>query len=119
MFSNENGNKSANKSNKITENIIKITNNDDVENTRFIVRKTAHFILYFILGVLVYLTLNSYNINRNLILYSVLFVLIYAISDEAHQIFTVGRSFQISDIIIDTIAGTISTLLINKFKRKV
>ena len=113
-FSNESGNKSADKSNKITESVIKITNNNDVENTRFIVRKTAHFILYFILGTLIYLTLRSYNIEKNIILYSILFAFIYAISDEIHQVFTPDRTFKIYDICIDTIASSISIILLKR-----
>lgn len=127
MLSNDNGFSSRNKSDKITETIIGITDKDitDTEkediirSRRFIVRKTAHFILYFVLGVLVYCVLKSYNVNKYIILYSVLFCFIYSISDEIHQIFTIDRTFKVYDIIIDTVSSTLSILLCNSFKKKI
>ena len=126
MFSNDNGTNSANKSDRLTEAIIKITDKnlsdaqkqDIIRNRRFIIRKTAHFILYFVLGVLVYCALKHYNIDKYIILYSVLFCFIYSISDEIHQLFTIDRSFQLYDIVIDTVASIFSILLCNRLKRK-
>lgn len=126
MFSNENGNKSENKSDRFTATIIKITNDDLTDNekdniisdTRFIVRKLAHFTLYFILGILMYLTLRSYGIEKNIIIYSILGCMLYAISDEVHQLFTDGRSFKVYDIIIDTLGSTTSITISNLINKK-
>ena len=124
MFSNETGEASKTRSDnvaKTTVNIVtKVTNKKVTKeekkkmfkNTKVIVRKVAHFTLYFILGILVYVTLNSYGISKNILIYSIGFCLIYAITDEVHQIFTADRSFQIFDIALDTSSATISNLII-------
>ena len=128
MFSNETGKTSKTTSDKITRTTInvvtdvtnkKITKKEEdkiVKNTRLIVRKLAHFTLYFILGVLVYLTFRSYGISKNIIIYSIGFCLIYAISDEIHQLYTNGRSFKILDILIDTF-GSVTSIFIIKLKK--
>ena len=130
MFSNDNGVTSAKKSDKFAGNVIdtvsditkqKVTSkerNNLIKKTSFIVRKTAHFTLYFILGILIYVTLSSYSIDRRIVMYSILFAFTYSISDEIHQLFSDGRAFKILDILIDTIASTLSISLINLFKIK-
>ena len=75
-----------------------------------IVRKLAHFIEYFILGIF---TVNCFNaFNRKKILYISLFCLIIAILDDCHQLFVPGRSFGYIDIIIDFIGSFSSIYLI-------
>ena len=125
MFSNENSVTSQSKSDKVTSTIIETVNKDVnkdkekeiIENTRFVVRKIAHFTLYFVLGGLIYLTLKSYNVNKRIILISILCALLYAISDEIHQVFTNGRTGRIYDVVIDTISSTLSIMLCKKINR--
>lgn len=77
-----------------------------------ITRKTAHFTIYMILGLLVGLLLKEYNIDtKKAILYGILICMCYAISDEIHQIFVSGRSGEIRDILIDTCGSTIGIFL--------
>lgn len=53
-----------------------------------IVRKIAHFTAYAIGGILAYCTYNSYKkVTKKDIKYILLFMLLYAISDEIHQYF--------------------------------
>ena len=130
MFSNEDAATSKKTSDTVALNTIntvsKVTGKkystkdkkDFIYNSRFIIRKTAHFTLYFILGILIYLTLKSYGINSKIFVYSVLFCLIYAIFDEIHQIFSNGRTFKIIDIFIDTIASVISNYFIYLIYKK-
>ena len=80
-------------------------------NSRFIVRKMAHFTLYFILGALIYMVLISYGVSKNTIIYSLLFCFISSLLDEFHQLFSVGRTPKILDVFID-ICGSIFSLLI-------
>ena len=131
MFSNDNSKISQNKSDKVANTIIDtsevITKKEIkeekkkaiVEDTRFTVRKIAHFTLYFILGILVFLTLNSYGINNRILLFSILLCFIYSISDELHQIFISGRTFKILDILIDTISSSISIILLKFIKKRI
>ncbi|WP_300382408.1 VanZ family protein [Clostridium sp.] len=77
----------------------------------FIVRKGAHFTEYLILYLLSY-NLNRYYFNKSAKLYSILFVFLYACSDEVHQFFIQGREMHIRDIIIDTSGGSFGYLVL-------
>jgi len=78
----------------------------------FLVRKSAHMFLYFILGIMVYSLSREFKLSdRNRTFYSLLFVFLYAISDEFHQKFVPGRSSELRDVLIDTLAGFTGILL--------
>ena len=125
MFSNENSVTSQNKSDKVTSTIIETVKKDVdkekekeiIEDTRFVVRKIGHFTLYFVLGGLIYLTLRSYNVNKRIILISIICAFLYAVSDEIHQVFTNGRTGRVYDVVIDTISSTFSIMLCKKINR--
>ena len=72
-----------------------------LEKYTTIVRKTAHFSIYLILGILVISLLLEYNI-KHIILVSLITCLLYSISDEVHQLFIEGRSGEVRDVLIDT-----------------
>ncbi len=76
------------------------------------VRKLCHFSEYLILSILVLFMLKSYGVN-NLYL-TILICFAYACTDEIHQLFVVGRSGNIKDIIIDTL-GSVSFVIFYKF----
>ena len=82
------------------------------------VRKGAHFIEYFVLGILVYSLFSEFFSNKKLILYSIGFCFLYAFSDEFHQLFVVGRSAKIFDVIIDTIGSFTSIFIFNIIKNR-
>lgn len=88
----------------------------------FPIRKLAHFTLYFILGILIYSIINLYNIdNKRKMLLSILFCIIYACSDEIHQLFVLGRSGELRDVLIDSIGSILGIIIISKIlsiKRK-
>ncbi len=70
------------------------------------VRKSAHFSIYALLGLLVALLFSQYGvIGKRQLIFSVLWVLLYACSDEFHQTFVEGRSGEIRDVLIDTAGG--------------
>lgn len=105
---------------KTIGNIYKLTHKNYIEEklteikrkNAHIVRKTAHFTIYLILGLLVTTLLKEYNLNnRKIIIYSILICMIYAISDEIHQTFVIGRSGELKDIIIDTCGSTVGIIL--------
>lgn len=81
-----------------------------------IVRKSAHFFLYFILGILLFLFWKKiYGITPKTIIYTMIFCFIYACSDEIHQLFINGRTARIFDIFVDSsgalLATSITTIL--------
>lgn len=77
-----------------------------------LVRKSAHIFLYFVLGVFVINFLKDYlHQKARLIGYSILFVFTYAVTDEIHQIFVPGRSSELRDVIIDTLAASLGVAI--------
>lgn len=127
MLSNQPANISEGTSDGATSHIIdtyanltnkKITKNEKkniIEDTRFLVRKTAHFTAYFILNLIAYFTLKSYGIKRSLI-YSILLSFLFACTDEIHQLFVLERAGRILDVFIDMSGAITSSLLISCFK---
>ncbi len=75
-----------------------------------IVRKTAHFLEYSVLGFLLFMALYSglkpFRPFKWLLLKPLIPGVVYAISDELHQIFVPGRAGRILDVSIDS-AGII------------
>lgn len=65
------------------------------------VRKMAHFTLYFILGILLYYTFICFGLPKKSVIVVLLLCLIYTLSDEYHQLFSIGRSAKLSDCLID------------------
>ena len=78
----------------------------------FIVKKTAHFIEYFILASLVYFSLKKTSSLPKyvLVLFTITITIFYAATDEYHQTFVTGREGKVRDVVIDSI-GAISSLL--------
>ncbi|MGI6279076.1 MAG: VanZ family protein [Acutalibacteraceae bacterium] len=75
-----------------------------IENLQFIVRKSAHFTLYTMLGVFCYLSFVTYN-RLSLALRTIISIFIgisYSVSDEYHQTFVPGRSGELRDVLIDS-----------------
>lgn len=109
---------SANQSNYIVNIISSVLNINNIELLNLIIRKLAHYIEYLILGILVINMFIKNNIPQSYLI-SIIFCIIYAISDEIHQIFTPGRACQIKDILIDSI-GSITGIYLYKLisKRK-
>ena len=122
-------NQKANDSSKLSDGLIlrtvriieKITNkeySDEEILEKFVrpVRKLAHFTIYLILGVLVYLYIKEFNISNKFII-SLLICILYAISDEIHQLFIVGRSGKIIDVLIDSLGSLTGIFIIKKVGR--
>lgn len=80
------------------------------------IRKIAHFSLFLLLGastfislVLTFIKKGKHYIQKNAV-YSLSFCVFYAVTDEFHQLFVLGRSFQISDIFIDS-SGSLTGII--------
>ena len=83
-----------------------------VESLQFIARKSAHFIAYMILGIILILLLLEFsNINKKPQLALALCVA-YAISDEFHQFFVPGRASQVRDVLIDSLGSLTGIMLV-------
>lgn len=109
--------------NKLRITKIEINNNNISRITNklnYPIRKLAHFSIYFILGILIYLTTISFGASKKSIYIIILICFIYSLTDEYHQAFIVGRSSKFLDCLIDTsgsITGClIELLIINKLE---
>lgn len=128
-FSNQPANVSESYSDSVTSEIIDVTmsitkqeiseddKNDLIDDLRFVIRKTAHFSLYFILNLIAYLTFKSYGI-KNSFLYSVLFSFLFACTDEFHQLFVAERAGRILDVFIDTSGAMVCSSIIYLINKK-
>jgi len=101
------------------ENITKEKENEIIEKYTYPIRKFAHYTLYFILGILSFLVVKDYSINKKLIIYSLLICFLYACSDEFHQLFIIGRSARVLDVIIDTFGSFCSISIFYIFNKKI
>jgi VanZ family protein len=78
-----------------------------------IARKTAHAFAYFILGSVCLLALLQHPLPMKKRLALALGIsVVYAITDEVHQLFVDGRAFQFSDIGIDAAGASVGILLV-------
>ena len=120
LLSNQPANISTETSTNFTRTIINIVNNitgnniDEeqieiiVDNTFTLVRKLAHITEYLILGILMINVVKDYQKNiKKVIIISLLCCILYACTDEIHQLFVPGRSGQVLDVFIDTIGSII------------
>lgn len=118
LFSAQTASQSSNTSNKFIEAILDIILprisdfklQQLTEQLTFVVRKSAHFFIYFVLGILMYKSIEKCRILKNKIFLSGLFCLLYSLTDELHQHFVPGRSCQLFDVFIDGL-GSISGIL--------
>ena len=130
-FSNDNGTQSNKKSDDIILNICNIFVHRDLsgkEKERIInkyvlfVRKSAHFIIYFVLGLSLISLIKEYRtINLISVLIALIIAILYACSDEIHQIFIPGRSAKILDVFIDSFGsftGMYLYYVVYKIRRK-
>ena len=81
-----------------------------ISSLQFLVRKSAHFMIYGMLGVFSFLSFVTYkNLTARLrMLLSLLVCLLYAVSDEIHQLFVVGRSCELRDVLIDFLGSLLA-----------
>lgn len=117
IMSSFDGSVSSSQSNFIVNIITDMFKIENIELLSFIIRKLAHFTEYLILGFLTINMLNKNDIAKKYII-AIIICIIYASSDEIHQIFVAGRCFAIRDILIDSM-GAISGIYIYKLLRRV
>lgn len=112
MMSSFNGDVSSSQSNFIVDFIVSVFNISNIDIISLIVRKSAHYMEYLILGLLVINMFSVLDIDKRYVI-SIIICIIYAISDEVHQIFVDGRCFMIRDILIDS-TGVLSGIYLYK-----
>jgi len=109
LFSSFNATESSDQSGVIVKFIANLFNINNIELLSLIIRKLAHFTEYLILGLLVINMMKDYHYSYLII--SIIICIIYAISDEMHQLFVPGRSCQLTDILIDSLGSIMGIYL--------
>lgn len=116
LLSNQTGSESTGLSDGvINKTICSFISNCNPEVYSFIVRKTAHFLLYFILGIF---SVMNFKNDREGVINALIVCIIYAFFDEIHQMFISNRSGEFRDIIIDSIGSISGILLMYKLKKR-
>lgn len=127
-FSNQQGTGSSNTSKNVSIIIVNILDikqeiNEElkeelVNSIEPYIRKIAHFTIYMVGGILLINAAYAYKMkDKNAILCACIIGVIYAASDEIHQLFVLGRSGRIVDVIIDSLGiftGVVVYLIIAK-----
>ena len=122
-FSSQEAAESGKASSSVIKTVIKVLDlkdnlsEEEVEklsiDLTFVVRKTAHFCIYGLLGFLITLLYLEYGFfGKQLFLNSSVTAFLYAISDEFHQSFVKGRSGEIRDVCIDSIGAMCGALIV-------
>lgn len=125
-FSSQDGEESGGISSRVTEFILEKSNTyknieenrqDEIfERTEKIIRKIAHFSIYALVGFLLMGLVSTFKLKeKSRILISLILGVLYATSDEIHQLFSPGRSAQITDVYIDTLGILVGIFVILLF----
>lgn len=108
----------------------KVQDNKEADESYFkkinyLFRKSAHAIEFFVLAILIAISLKVYGIKGKAAIINVLFaVLLLAVLDEFYQSFVPGRTSRVQDVLIDFGGGVIGIAIIyllekiNRVKRK-
>lgn len=113
-FSNQPADISGKTSGTIAKDILQKTNiidtiptekqEDVISHFDNIIRKIAHYTIYTIGGILVFNFVRKIDMSeKKKIIYSFLFGMCYAITDEIHQYFIAGRACMWQDVCLDSL----------------
>ncbi|MDU7252539.1 MAG: VanZ family protein, partial [Clostridium sp.] len=106
IFSNQQA-ESSNKNNFFIADVLRKGNvtlfkHIDYNFLNFLIRKTAHITEYFILFMLLYFAFKK-TFYKNSQIKAAIITIMYACTDEFHQLFIPGRDGKVRDVFIDSI----------------
>jgi len=118
-FSEESGDKSTETSGDVIKDVLDIVmpeeeiTDDVVKKYQIPFRKLAHFAIFMLLG---FSLANAYKITINIKLFYIYLISfgtssLYALFDELHQGFVVGRGTTLKDFLIDSLGGLIGVCI--------
>lgn len=89
----------------------------EIELLHILLRKSAHFIAYFLLAILLFRAMIPNRMSVSAVMRqssSAWFIcIVYAASDEFHQTFVSGRSGEFRDVMIDSFGALLGILISN------
>lgn len=84
----------------------------NIQEFNHMVRKNAHFFIYLGLGILTINALKTSGITGiRCVVFTLLICVLYAASDEVHQIFVPGRAAMVKDVFIDSTGAAVGILV--------
>lgn len=122
-FSQSNGEESGSLSEEILTKVIEVVSDIEPGSERmeellniwgFPFRKCAHFFIYFVLGILVMNAFLAFGMVKKVSIIALIICILYAVSDEVHQMFVSDRSGNIKDILLDSSASCFAIYLFNR-----
>lgn len=103
---------SSARSNEIVRTIQSIGVSAPADLLTFLVRKAAHIGAYFVLGILLLILLKEYGLAvKKMIFISIGIAMLYACTDEIHQMFVPGRSGEVRDVLIDAAGAAVGVVV--------
>lgn len=128
-LSHQPGTESSNLSSGITDFVIQTIDTllpfISVDEALFhhLIRKSAHFTAYFLLGLLVNHAIRLPYGKR--LVTALVICILFATSDEVHQLFIVGRSGEVRDVLIDSTGAAtgigvymLGEMVFHRFRKK-
>lgn len=116
LFSAQPGDQSGELSGSLLQTILQFwqtlfpNSQPNLDILHWVIRKGAHFAVYFVLGFLNINALKASGIHgKKAWLIAILIAIVYAISDEWHQSFVPGRGPAVKDVVIDTVGASFGT----------
>lgn len=115
MFSAQNASQSSSLSSGLTQQVYqRVVSNFphfpiSLSTFHVVIRKLAHFSIYFSLGFTIYFAMVNHHVAS--IPWSLLICVLYACSDEFHQLFVEGRAGLLSDVLIDSSGALLGILM--------
>ncbi len=105
---------------KIAEFIVSVANVKDMDAAEVVklihnfIRKCAHFSEYAALGMTAYITIRLFTnkTTGRVRICTILFCMLYAVTDEIHQHFIPGRAERVFDVFIDTCGAAAGVIII-------
>lgn len=121
IFSMQNGKQSAQVSEGLLAHILAFVKNvsvneityEQISRYSFLIRKAAHFTIFFTLGIFSCWSAWGFFGKRHMLI-SLSFCVIYACTDEVHQLFSEGRGPAVKDVLIDS-AGAFAGISLAAF----
>lgn len=109
---------------KLAEFIYKTPSESQIYGVHMIIRKSAHVVLFGILGILLSFTthflINGGFCLKNMINAAV--IVFFSVFDEWHKLFVDGRHFDLGESALNIISGVacalIAALILSKIKKK-
>ena len=109
-FSSKDSVESTNQSRSIIDKTIIVDNKTDIEKEQVLIsadaklRKIAHAFVFLVLSILVCFLIKEYTLDiKKILIFCFIICILYAISDELHQLCVPGRSGEVKDVLIDSI----------------